>query len=133
MEKITIYTQSTCGYCKTIKEELEKNNIKFEERLINEWSDEWQKVNSLTNIPITPTICYKDSYFIPVRDFGNAQSLIQLLKSFKKSEFSESKQILERIKTLNYSINTAFGRLDQLLRAIETKLNTKEDEHKSTS
>ena len=122
MKKITIYTTATCGYCKTIKEELEKNNIEFEERLINEWSDEWQKVNSLTGVPTTPTICYKDSYFIPVRDFGNAQSLIQLLKSFKKSEFSESKQILERIKTLNYSINTAFGRLDQLLRKFEEKI-----------
>ena len=125
MEKITIYTQSTCGYCKTIKEELEKNNIKFEERLINEWSDEWQKVNSLTNIPTTPTIYHEDSYFIPARDFGNPQQLINILKNFKKSEFSESKQILERIKTLYYSINTAFGRLDQLLRTIEQKIDKK--------
>ena len=36
-----------------------------------------------------------------------------------------------RIKTLNFHINTAFGRMDQLLRKIETKINT-EDEHKST-
>ena len=121
MKKITIYTQGACGYCKTIKDELTKNNIEFEERLINEWSDEWQKVNSLTNIPTTPTIFYEDSYFIPGRDFGSPQQLINILKNFKKSEFSESKQILERIKTLNYSINTAFGRLDQLLRTIEQK------------
>ena len=46
---------------------------------------------------------------------------------------SESKQALERIKTLNSNINTAFGRLDQLLRTIETKLNTEKDEHKSTN
>ena len=38
---------------------------------------------------------------------------------------------VERIKTLNFHINTAFGRMDQLLRKIETKINT-EDEHKST-
>ena len=133
MKKITIYTQGACGYCKTIKDELTKNNIEFEERLINEWSDEWQKVNSLTNIPTTPTICYEDSYFIPARDFGSPQQLINILKNFKKSEFSESKQILERIKTLNYGINTAFGRLDQLLRTIETKLNIEKDEHKSTN
>ena len=125
MKKITIYTQGACGYCKTIKDELTKNNIEFEERLINEWSDEWQKVNSLTNIPTTPTIFYEDSYFIPARDFGSPQQLINILKNFKKSEFSESKQILERIKTLNYSINTAFGRLDQLLRTIEQKIDKK--------
>ena len=133
MKKITIYTQGTCGYCKTIKDELEKNNIEFEERLINEWSDEWQKITNLTGIPTTPTICYEDSYFLPARDFGNPQQLIQLLENFKKSEFSESRQVLERIKSFNYSINTAFGRLDQLLRTIETKLNTEKDEHKSIS
>ena len=44
MEKITIYTANTCGYCKTIKEEFEKSNIKFENRLTNEWKDEWNKV-----------------------------------------------------------------------------------------
>ena len=29
MEKITIYTAATCGYCKTLKQELEKNNIEL--------------------------------------------------------------------------------------------------------
>ena len=37
------------------------------------------------------------------------------------------------MKTLNYNINMAFGKLDQMLRKIEDKLNTEEDEHKSTS
>ena len=121
MNKITVYTQSACGYCKTIKDELTRNNVEFEERLINEYPDEWQKVNTLTSIPTTPTVCYEDSYFIPGRDFGNPKQLLNILKNFKKSEFNESKQILERIKTLNYNINIAFGRLDQLLRTIEQK------------
>ena len=32
MNKIEIYTNETCGYCKQVKEELSKNNIEFEER-----------------------------------------------------------------------------------------------------
>jgi len=123
MKKITIYTAATCGYCKTLKQELEKNNIEFEEKLTGEWKDEWQKINSLTGMPVTPTICYEDSYFIPSRDFANPQQLIQLLKNFKKSEFSESRQVFEKIKTLNSNINTAFGRLDQLLRQVEQKID----------
>ena len=132
MKKTIIYTATTCGYCKTIKEELEKNNIEFEERLINEWLDKWQKVNSLTSIPTTPTICYEDSYFIPARDFGTPQQLIEMLKNFKQSKFTESKQVIEKIKTLNYNMSGAFNRMEQLLMKIETKLNTK-DEHKSTN
>ena len=133
MKKIIIYTQDTCGYCETVKDELTKNNIEFEVRLINEFQNEWNKIASLTNLPTTPTVYYKENYFIPGRDFGNANNLIDILKNYKQSEFKTSIQVLEKVKTMNYNIATAFARLDQLLRTIETKLNTEEDEHKSTS
>ena len=56
--------------------------------------------------------------------------MINIIENFEESNYSESKQTLERIKTLNFNINQAFRRLDQLLRQIETKINT--DEHEST-
>ena len=133
MEKIIIYAQTTCGYCNTVKEELTKNNIEFEVKLIDEFKDEWDKVTNLTNIPTTPTIYYKNNYFIPQRDFGNPQMLINLLKEFKESEFSLPYRNNEAIKTLNYNVAMAFQRMDGVLRQIETKLNTEKDEHKSTS
>ena len=116
---------STCGYCKQVKEELEKNNIEFETRLTSEWQEDWNNIISLTSLPTTPTIYYKDSYFIPIRDFNSPQHLINILKNYKKSEFSESRQVLEKVKTLNSNINIAFGRLDQLLRQIEQKIDKK--------
>ena len=130
MEKIEIYTMETCAYCKIIKEELTKNNIEFEEKINSENQDEWDKVVSLTKIPTTPTIYYKNNYFIPQRDFGNPQGLINLLKNFKQCSFSQEKQVIEMSKTLSYNIIMAFNRLDSILKQIETKINT--DEHKST-
>ena len=123
MKKITIYTQDTCEYCETVKNELTKNNIEFEVRLINEFQDEWNKVVSLTNLPTTPTIYYKENYFIASRDFANPNNLINILKDYKQSEFETSIQVLEKVKTMNYNIATAFSRLDQLLRTIEQKIN----------
>jgi len=123
MDKIIIYTQSTCDYCKIVKDELTKNNIEFENRLTNEFQDEWNKVVSLTNIPTTPTICYKENYFISGRDFGNVSGLISVLKNYKKCDFSASIQALERIKTMNYNIATAFRKLDQLLKTMEEKID----------
>ena len=114
---------STCGYCKVIKEALEKNNIEFVTRLTSDWQEEWSKIIGLTNMATTPIIHYKDSYLIPARDFNSPEQLINTLNSFKKSEFSESRQVLEKIKTLNSNINIAFGRLDQLLKQIEQKIN----------
>ena len=123
MDKIIIYTQDTCGYCKAVKDELTKNNIKFEVRLINEFQDEWDEVTSLTNLPTTPTIYYKENYFIASRDFANPNNLINILKYYKQPEFETSIQVLEKVKTMNYNIATAFSRLDQLLRTIEQKIN----------
>jgi len=130
MEKIIIYTNETCPYCKQIKEKLTEDKIEFENRLTKDFKDEWQSIVDFTGMATVPTIEYKDNYFVPNRDFGNVQGLINVLENYKQSEFSESRQLLERVKTLNTNIIMAFQRMDGILRKIETKLNT-EDEHKS--
>ena len=73
-------------------------------------------------MPTTPTIYYKGNYFVPGRDFGNAENLINIIKNYKQSEFQMPFQVLEKVKTMNYNMATAFQRLDQLLRTIEQKL-----------
>ena len=134
MKKVTIYTNETCPYCKQVKDELTKNNIEFEEKVNSENQDNWDKVVSLTKVPTTPTVYYKNNYFVPQRDFNSPQGLIELLKNFKESEFDLSYQNNEMLKTLNYNINIAFRRLDQLLRQIETNTKKEENnEHKSTN
>ena len=130
MDKITIYTNENCQYCKTIKEELEKNNIKFEEKLTKNHQKEWRDVASLTGIATVPTIYYKNNYFVAQRDYGNPEGLINLLENFVESKFSKQQQTIEAIKTLSFNILMAFNRLDNVLKQIETKINT--DEHKST-
>ena len=134
MDKIEIYTNETCPYCKQIKEELTKKDIEFEDKSTSEFTSEYQQIVNLTGMPTVPTIKYKDEYFVPGRDFQNAQQLVNILETFESSNYNDSRKTLERMKTLNFHINMAFGRIDQLLRKIETKLNTEEkDEHKSTS
>jgi len=127
---ITIYTNSNCGYCKQLKDELTKNNIEFKEKLTQDFTVEWQDVVNLTGLPTTPTIKYKEEYFVPGRDYQNPQQLMNILENFPDSSHDYNKRTFERIKTLNYNMSVAFGRLDQLLKQIETKINT--DEHKST-
>ena len=127
MDIITIYTNETCPYCKQIKEELVKEKIEFNERLTKDWPAKWKEIVQLTGLGQLPTINYNKEYLVPGRDFGNPQHLINILKSFEQSNFSISKQTFEKIKTLNYSINMAFGKMDQLLKQIETKIN-KENE-----
>jgi len=126
MDIITIYTNETCPYCKQVKEELNKANIEFNERLTKDWRVKWTETVKLTGLGQLPTIKYKEEYFVPGRDFGNPQHLISILNNFEQSKFSTNKQTLEKLKTLNHSINMAFGKLDKILREIETKINKDE-------
>ena len=96
-------------------------------------SGSWNGVKSLTATPITPTIKINNEFLLPGRDFINPQNLIEIISNFKESQYSENRRILELTKTLNFNIFTAFNRLNAVLQQIENKLNTKENEHKSTS
>ena len=133
MDKIIIYTNEQCPYCKQVKEELTKNEVEFENRFTKDFEDQWKSISGLTSMSTVPTIYYQDDYLVAGRDFPNPQMLVNILKNYTplSLNFSNERQALERVKTLNYNIVTAFGRLDQLLRQIETKLNT--DEHESTN
>ena len=133
MENITIYTQNTCGYCKTIKDELVKNNLKFKEKLTTEHSTEWNNIVGVTGMPTTPTIYYKNNYFVPARDFKNEDHLLHIINNFKESAFPIERQLLELNKTLNYNMSMAFQRTDQLLRQIEQNYKSLfEDEETKT-
>ena len=122
MNKIIIYTNETCPYCKQIKEELTKNNIEFENILTTDDIEEWQAIVNFTGMPTVPTICMNGEYFVPGRDFGNANLLIKLIQNYTPSLYTVEEVMLEKIKTLNYNMSMAFNRTNQILTQIETKI-----------
>ena len=122
MKKITVYTNETCPYCKQIKEELTKNNIDFENILTTNDPEEWQSIVNFTGMPTVPTICINGEYFVPGRDFGNADLLIKLIQNYASSLYTVEEVMLEKIKTLNYNMSMAFNRTNQILTKIEEKL-----------
>ena len=130
--EIVMYTTETCGYCTELKKQFKEKKVKYIEKPKEKYEQDWYKKVDSTGLALLPTIVVNNTNLIPGRDFQNPEQLVNVLETFKKSSYNESKRTFERMKTLNYHMNTAFGRLDQLLRQIETKIN-KEDEHKSTS
>ena len=132
-EKITIYTNENCPYCKTIKDKLKESSIKFIEKDIVKSKEEWEDIYSLTGMPTTPTVEIYGEFLIPGRDFQQPNHLIEVLSNFKKSKYDNNRRSLELLRTLNFNIFTAFQRVQQILQQIEN--NTKkeiENEYKST-
>ena len=73
-------------------------------------------------MPTVPTICLNGEYFVPGRDFGNADLLIKLIQNYTPSLYTVEEVMLEKIKTLNYNMSMAFNRTNQILTQIETKI-----------
>jgi len=128
MNKIIIYTNETCPYCKQIKEELNKNEIEFDNLNTKDNVLEWQEIVELTGMPTVPTILYNGEYLVAGRDFGNPHQIVHKLKNFIESKHDKVYQLNEKIKTLNYNMGAAFSKVDQLLTKIENKLNIEEND-----
>jgi len=129
MNKVTIYTNETCPYCKQIKEELTKNNIEFEDILTKADSEEWQSIIDFTGMAMVPTICLNGEYLIPGRDFGNADLLVKRIQNYNPSNYTTEEITLEKIKTFNYNMSVALNKTNQLLASIEAKLKIEDNEH----
>jgi len=130
MDKIIIYTNETCPYCKLVKQAFDEADIKYEERNTDKFRDKYNEITSLTGVPTVPTVVYKNNYFVGGRDFPNPQILIDILKNFKPSGFNETTRLLEKLNTMNFYTSQAFNRIEQKINEIQTKIN--KDEHKST-
>ena len=129
MNKIQVYSNNTCPYCKEVKEELNKNNIEFDDLLTENNKNPWQSIVNLTGIPSVPTIYFNGEYLVPGRDFANANQLVHRIKKEEPSKFSKEERILEKLKTLNYNMGNAFNKTNQILIQIENKLKIENNEH----
>ena len=136
LNKPIVYTMKNCSYCKLTIEELEKANVSFTQKDIDEHRPEWEEVMLVTGLPKTPTIFFNDTYLLPMRDFRNPDQLIKLLKSLENGK-NYNVITFETLKTLNYNIAEAFNNLNKSLQKLQENtasdhpLNST-DEHKST-
>ena len=80
-KEIIIYTNSSCGHCKAMKEVFKKEKIKFVEKIVSEHKEEWALVTYITGLGVFPTISIGEDYFIPGRDYGQPEQLIEYLKN----------------------------------------------------
>lgn len=90
--KITVvYTMKGCPYCTMIKEELEKNNIFFLERDIDEYQEEYDEFSKVTNeyVPAIMLLTLDENenatnvkLLAPDRDFQNIYEGVEIVKGY---------------------------------------------------
>jgi len=93
MDKLVIlYTMKSCPYCHTLKEMLDKENLIYVDRDINEHSKEYDLFCEITGNDFVPAFMTINSYndnpttklFAPERDFNEIEEGLEIIKKFYK-------------------------------------------------
>ena len=123
-KKIIIYTSSSCHYCKQIKDKFEEEKINYKEKSRDKYKEDWYRTVELTGVPMFPTIVINGNYLVAGRDFGNPEMLINMIDYITSPAYKDWDNVLklvERIKTMNYSINQSLNQINDKLNKIENK------------
>ena len=113
---VTIYISENCGYCGTIKDKFNEKEVEFVEKEISKYNNEWNEVARLTGLPSTPTIEFNGNYYIPGRDFNNPDQIVDYIKEWDSNDEIDQLndvKLLEAFKTLTFTLNRSFSRLQQ--------------------
>ena len=125
--KIELYTSENCDYCNKVKEILKENKLKFTEKDTKENSGDWGKIIGLVGLAITPTfVVNEEHYFIPGRDYNDPKPFVDFLKNTKvefNKDFSTDVMLLQSLKTMTYSVNKFFLKLNQDLEMLKQTNN----------
>ena len=121
LKEVILYTQSTCPYCKQIKENLDSEGVKYIEKTNEEFPIEWMKVVGTTGLPVFPTVEIDGNYLVPRRDFQQVPQGVNMIVGLANPDLekpSDEIRMIEGLKTLNYHMSTAFQNQSQQLKPL---------------
>ena len=125
--RIVLYTDDNCKFCKQVKEVLKRENIIYTEKIKSKFMNEWEGVIGLTGLAVTPTFVIDGrDYYIPGRDYNDPQQLIRRLKNLDQKEYDYPVELRvdQALKTLTYGINQSLNMIfTELKKLNENKLN----------
>ena len=128
LKEVTIYTHKDQQHCKQFTDMLTQEGIKFTEIDASEGEglDGWNKVVSITNLGMFPTILVNQNFLVQRRDFQNVQQLVGAILYFGSPKFENPAfegKMFEQMKTNNFNmfqtIQQLQGRLNPVITFIQ--------------
>lgn len=115
--KLIMYTMSSCGYCKKMKEELNKQEFEYIEWDYKEHNEEWNRVKALTKSGVFPTFVFGNDILIPNRDFKSPQELMGLVQHLDSLPHQENdfQTLTELNKNLIFMVKNLSMKVDELI------------------
>lgn len=92
MKVTVVYTMKGCPFCTQMKEELEKNNILFIERDIDDFEEEYEEFVKVTKNEYVPSLMlitldkndepYNVKLLAPDRDYSDIYEGVSMVKDY---------------------------------------------------
>ena len=87
MKVVVLYTMEGCPYCQIMKEELNKENVFFLERDIDDHQDEFNEFIDNTGVDYVPSMILMSldknvKFLAPERDYNEINEGIELVKKY---------------------------------------------------
>ena len=123
LKSVLIYIDKNQPHNKQFTDLLTQEGIKFEEIDITKNKDEWNKVTSITNLGLLPTVLINKNFLVQRRDFQNPQQLLGAIQYFGNPNFENPAfegKVIEQMKTNNYNLFTRINQLSQQITPIIT-------------
>ena len=125
LKEVIIYTHKNQPHLKQYTDALTQEGIKFTEIDASEGDglDEWNKVISITNLGIFPTVLVNGNFLVQRRDFQQPQQLIGAIQYFGNPKFENPAfegKIFEQMKTNNFNLFQQIQQLQGKLNPIVT-------------
>lgn len=85
---VNVFTLTGCSHCKTLKEELTKQGIQYEEFEVTQYKKLYDKVLELTKQDALPTVYLQDPetnagpIFVAGRDFHTKEEALEKIKKY---------------------------------------------------
>ena len=123
---VTIFTAKNNQICKNIKEHLDKEGIKYTEKDVDEYKEEFKYVTQIVNMNTIPILYSNREYMVNGRDFQNPQQLENMIKHFSDPSFTNPSlelKIIEHMKTHSYNIWQKINLLENKINPVINVLN----------
>ena len=122
LQEVIVYTQSTCNYCKQLKETFDSEGIKYVEKDHLKHENEWKIVSQLTGMGVFPTLFVNGNYISPRRDFQNPQQAINIIQILGDPNYNPDMSLDGKVNKIIERQNTNGYNLFMKLNALEQKI-----------
>jgi len=77
MKRILVYSMKNCGYCTTLKGKLKELDIKYIDKDIDIYKDEYEKVLNELGTDLIPLVSVGGTWLIPEKDFSTIDGCVE--------------------------------------------------------